>query len=159
MLKKALQIAIKAHGNTLDKGGELYFLHPIRVAFGLKTEDEQVVALLHDVVEDTEYTLVDLIAELDLDLTNMEHQRILVALYALIREQNVSYSTYINRLLKFDLYSKKVILAVKIKDLEDNMNLDRISNPQQVDFDRVKKYKKYHTKLTKEYKLLYGGEI
>ena len=63
MLNKALNIAYKAHIGQLDKGGSPYILHPVRVALHCQTEDEKIVALLHDVVEDTSITFEDLKTE------------------------------------------------------------------------------------------------
>ena len=60
---KALEIAYKAHIGQLDKGGSSYILHPVRVALHCQTEDEKIVALLHDVVEDTSITFEDLKTE------------------------------------------------------------------------------------------------
>ena len=60
---KALGIAYKAHIGQLDKGGSPYILHPVRVALHCQTEDEKIVALLHDVVEDTSITFEDLKTE------------------------------------------------------------------------------------------------
>ena len=71
MLNKALNIACKAHIGQLDKGGSPYILHPVRVALHCQTEDEKIVALLHDVVEDTSITFEDLKTE-GLDDTLLE---------------------------------------------------------------------------------------
>ena len=63
MLNKALDIAYKAHWGQTDKAGTPYKLHPTRVALHCQTEDEKIVALLHDVVEDTSMTLEELKAQ------------------------------------------------------------------------------------------------
>lgn len=60
MLNRALEIARKAHAGQVDKGGDTYIFHPVRVALHCRTEEEKIVALLHDVVEDTDITLDDL---------------------------------------------------------------------------------------------------
>ncbi|MDF2572046.1 MAG: hypothetical protein K0R55_3650 [Sporomusa sp.] len=60
MFNKALLLATKAHAGQVDKAGKPYLLHPIAVADMLKAEEEKIVALLHDVVEDTSLTLIDL---------------------------------------------------------------------------------------------------
>ena len=60
MLEKAKEIAEKAHAGQRDKGGNPYILHPIRVMERCETELEKITAVLHDVVEDSEYTLEDL---------------------------------------------------------------------------------------------------
>ena len=55
-LEKAIQIAVEAHAGTKDKGGKAYILHPISVMMRVETEEEKIVAILHDVVEDTDWT-------------------------------------------------------------------------------------------------------
>jgi (p)ppGpp synthase/HD superfamily hydrolase len=64
-ISQALQVAARAHANQTDKSGEPYILHPIRVAFdyGLDTVAEQIVALLHDVIEDTPITYAEIYAQ------------------------------------------------------------------------------------------------
>ena len=88
MLNKALNIAYKAHIGQLDKGGSPYILHPVRVALHCQTEDEKIVALLHDVVEDTSITFEDLKTE-GLD------DRLLEALKCLIKEEGEDYKAFI----------------------------------------------------------------
>ena len=51
-LQKAISIAVKAHEGQIDKGGNPYILHPLRVMMSLRTVDEMIVGVLHDVVED-----------------------------------------------------------------------------------------------------------
>ena len=58
--KKALKLAFDAHKDQLDKSGLPYVFHPFHLAEQMETEDETVVALLHDVVEDTKYTFDDI---------------------------------------------------------------------------------------------------
>ena len=56
LLEKALQIAVKAHSGQTDKAGAAYIFHPIRVANRCKTDEERIVALLHDTIEDRKST-------------------------------------------------------------------------------------------------------
>jgi len=68
-LEQAISIASLAHEGQVDKGGESYILHPIRVMMKLKDEKQRIVAVLHDVIEDTDLTDVDLEVEgLDIEL-------------------------------------------------------------------------------------------
>ncbi len=60
LLEKAIQLAVKAHSGQVDKVGQPYILHPLRVMFRLANEIEMTVAVLHDVIEDTEYSFQDL---------------------------------------------------------------------------------------------------
>jgi len=60
LLEKALTIAYTAHAGQVDKAGEPYILHPLRVMLKMRSDEEKIVALLHDVVEDTDITLADL---------------------------------------------------------------------------------------------------
>ena len=60
-LEQAISIASLAHAGQLDKGGEPYILHPLRVMMKLKDEKQRIVAVLHDVIEDTGMTDQDLL--------------------------------------------------------------------------------------------------
>lgn len=111
MLNKALNIAYKAHIGQLDKGGSPYILHPVRVALHCQTEDEKIVALLHDVVEDTSITFEDLKTE-GLD------DRLLEALKCLTKEAGEDYKAFIER-----VSTNRLATKVKIQDLKDNMDV------------------------------------
>ena len=108
MLNKALDIAYKVHLGQTDKAGAPYILHPMRVALHCQTEDEKIVALLHDVVEDTPITLEELKAQGFSD-------DVLAALKCLTKIKGEDYQTFIQRAVK-----------VKIQDLKDNMDLSRL---------------------------------
>lgn len=122
LIRKALEIAIKAHKGVVDKGGADYIFHPITVALKCKTDDEKVVALLHDVVEDTPMTFNDLRKE-------GFPEYIIEALNAITRrkpqEQNGDGRwEYIKR-----CKANPIARVVKIADLEHNSDLSRIPNP------------------------------
>lgn len=140
MFNKALLLATKAHAGQVDKAGKPYLLHPIAVADMLKAEEEKIVALLHDVVEDTSLTLIDLRNEGFPD-------RIVEAVDAITKSSGISYEEYLQRVKQNPL-----ALAVKIADMTHNMDLSRIANPTQKDYARVEKYKK----LIKELKMAKG---
>lgn len=135
MFNKALLLATKAHAGQVDKAGKPYLLHPIAVADMLKAEEEKIVALLHDVVEDTSLTLIDLRNEGFPD-------RIVEAVDAITKRSGFSYEEYLQRVKQNPL-----ALAVKIADMTHNMDLSRIANPTQKDYARVEKYKKLIKKL------------
>lgn len=128
-LEQAISIASLAHAGQLDKGGEPYILHPLRVMMKLKDEKQRIVAVLHDVIEDTKVTDIDLVVKgLDIELVNH--------IVTLTRNKCESYDEYINRIC-FDRFT----MQVKLADLEDNMDISRIKNPTLKDQQRLAKYK------------------
>ena len=129
LLEKALKISYMAHKNQVDKGGNPYYLHPIFVALNMKDDDEKIVALLHDVVEDTEITLDDLRRE-------GFPEYIIEAIDALTR-RGESYDFYIRKIKQNDLAT-----AVKIGDLNHNLDTSRLNKITEKDLSRVEKYKK-----------------
>lgn len=126
LLDKAIIIATKAHQGQVDKGGDDYILHPIRVMTKLDTEEERIVGVLHDVIEDTNVTYDFLKKEGFSD-----------EIITITRGKKESYMDYIRK-VKTNKISKKV----KIADLEDNMDISRIKKPTKKDYDRLKKYEK-----------------
>ncbi len=135
MLEKAILIAVKAHQGQVDKGGNPYILHPLRVMFSMKNENEKICAVLHDVVEDTNVTLDHLKNE-------GFSEEVLLALDALTKRKNESYDKFIDRII-----NNHVACHVKLADLNDNMNLTRIQNPSHKDFERIEKYRKAVDKI------------
>ncbi|NOU66028.1 GTP pyrophosphokinase [Paenibacillus sp. LMG 31461] len=129
-LTKAILIAAKAHDGQVDKGGSPYILHPIRLASRAKSTEESIVAVLHDVVEDSDFTLFDLKKE-GFSLTILE------ALDCLTRRPNETYEGFIKRIKVNPLAT-----VVKLLDLEDNCDLGRIEHPTRQDYERIDKYKK-----------------
>jgi len=139
MLNKAIEIAAKAHSEQVDKGGNPYIMHPLRVLVNFcETESEavKICAVLHDVVEDTEITLNDLRAE-------GFSEDILTALDCLTKRNGESYDDFISRILPNEIACK-----VKNGDLADNMDLTRIPNPTDKDRERVKKYRDAADRIT-----------
>lgn len=115
-LDKAILVAVIAHAGQQDKGGNSYIRHPLRVMEGLDSEDEMVSAVCHDVVEDTDITLDDL---LDLGFTQGQRRTI----DALTKRAGEEYVVAIDRVTK-DPVARKV----KEKDIRDNMQLWRLKN-------------------------------
>ncbi|MDP8162561.1 guanosine-3',5'-bis(diphosphate) 3'-pyrophosphohydrolase [Pasteurella skyensis] len=128
-LLRAFLIALNAHKGQFDKAGKPYITHPIRVMFGVKGYKEKIVALLHDVVEDSDYTLRYLENYFDKD--------IIKAVDLVTKKEAQEYREYLSQLKE-----NKISKAVKLSDLRDNMNLKRIKNITQKDLDRLEKYKK-----------------
>jgi (p)ppGpp synthase/HD superfamily hydrolase len=129
-LTKAIVLAAKNHEGQKDKAGNPYIFHPIRLMLKGITEDEQIVAVLHDTIEDTELTLDDLRNE-------GFSSEIVEAVDSLSRRKNETYEEFIYRIKKNPLARR-----VKVYDLQDNMNLSRIKKPTVKDRDRLKKYSK-----------------
>lgn len=135
MLEKAILIATNAHQGQIDEAGEIYILHPLRLMFSRINETERICAVLHDVIEDTDITL---------DYLKNEgfSEEILSALDALTRRRNESYGQFISRII-----NNKIACYVKLADLSDNMDLSRIKNPTEKDFQRIEKYRKAAKKI------------
>ncbi len=113
-LARAIALAAEAHIGQLDKSGAPYILHPIRVMLRMSSEVEMIVAILHDVVEDTPWTF---------DLLRAEgfSEDVLVALDGVTRRAEETYQEFAAR-AKTNPTSRQV----KIADLEDNMDLKRL---------------------------------
>jgi len=129
-LEQAIILATNAHAKQTDKSGAPYILHPLRLMLNAKTEEEQITALLHDVVEDSPITLDDL-------KTAGFSEMVLNAVQSLTRAKDMPYEQYLQ-----EIASNELARRVKLLDLADNMNLDRIKNPTDEDFLRLEKYKK-----------------
>ena len=129
-LERALCIASEAHEGQVDKAGEPYILHVVRVMLKVSRPDERVVAALHDVVEDTAWTLERLREQ-------GFSESIVDAVHALTRRSGEPYEDFIVRASRNDLARQ-----VKLADLEDNANLSRISNPTDRDYARLEKYRR-----------------
>ena len=134
-LEDAISLAVKAHRGCKDKAGVAYILHPLRVMLRMKTKDERIVAVLHDVIEDTEYTPEDL-------RKAGYPEKILRSLDYLTRRDGEEYEKFIKR-VKHNPLARKV----KIADIEDNLDLARIKKPKKRDFMRIKKYRRALSEL------------
>lgn len=111
---RAMQISYLAHSCKYDKGGTPYVFHPMHLAEQMETEQEICVALLHDVVEDSPYTIDDLKTWFPPDVIR--------AVELLTRKSKQSYGDYINELAD-NLLAKKV----KIADLKHNLDESRFA--------------------------------
>lgn len=130
-IRKAFEISKSAHSGQFDKAGTEYIFHPISVALNFGGEDSAIiVALLHDVAEDTSLTVENLRDELNLTASEVN------ALKLLTHDKSVDYFDYVKK-IKSDALATKV----KIADLENNSDLSRISTPTERDFRRVEKYR------------------
>src|SRR5690606_1606419 len=118
-------LALEAQRGQVDRAGEPYILHPLRVMAGLKTDTERIIAVLHDVVEDRDLTLDDLRA-LGYDET------IVGAIDSLSRREGETYEAFIQRVRQNPL-----AVTVKLADLADNMDLRRNRLLQDTDLERL----------------------
>jgi hypothetical protein len=123
----AFELARKAHEGQYDKGGRPYIEHPLAVEKMLVSPRQRIVALLHDVVEDTDTTLEDL---------KPFGKEIVAAVDAITKRDSESLKDYLTR-----IKANPIARAVKIADLTHNSDLSRIPNPTQEDCDRAVRYK------------------
>ena len=130
LLARAIEIAASAHATQVDKGGAPYVLHPLRMMMKQVTEAAMIAAVLHDVVEDTPWTPEALRAE-------GFPEDVLEAVACLTKRKGEEYADFITR-----AGANPIARVVKLADLEDNMDLRRIPEPAQRDFDRLAKYRR-----------------
>jgi (p)ppGpp synthase/HD superfamily hydrolase len=128
-LEDAIALAVKVHRGQVDKGDQPYILHPLRVMFRLETDEERIVAVLHDVVEDSDTTLKD--------LREMGYsKKIVEAIDHLTRREDESYDEFVERAAANPLARR-----VKLADLEDNMDIKRYPS---LNDTILKKLPQYH---------------
>ena len=136
MVEAADKLAEEAHRGQVDKAGKPYIAHPRAVAAMLETPEEKTVGLLHDIVEDTYVTLEDLRKHFP--------EEVVEAVGLMTHPEGMKYLDYVKR-----LSSNPIARKVKLADLTNNMDLSRIENPGQKDYDRIeRKYKPAYEFLT-----------
>lgn len=135
LLEKAFQIAIDAHKGQTDKAGAPYIFHPIRVSNRCSTDDEKIVALLHDTIEDTEVTAEYLLME-------GFPRNIVDAILSVTRNEDENYEDFIKR-----SRLNPIGRQVKLHDLEDNMDITRLNELTEKDLYRLNKYIKAYKYL------------
>lgn len=128
-LERAIQIAASAHAGQVDKAGQPYILHPLRVMLRVDGDHERMAAVLHDVVEDTAITLEALAAE-------GFPAPVIEAVAALTKLPGESRLAAATRAAK-----NAIARHVKLADNAENMDLSRIPNPSEKDLVRVEEYK------------------
>lgn len=132
---RAMNIAYSAHMGQFDKAGVPYIFHPIHLAEQMDTEEECIVALLHDVVEDTEVTFEDLEKEFS--------KTIIDAIRLLTRDKSVDYMEYVK-----NLKSNTIARKVKLADLRHNSDSTRLIKITDKDIERINKYNRAIELLT-----------
>ena len=127
-LERAIEIAARFHSGQVDKAGQPYVLHPLRLMLAVRTPQERMAAVLHDVVEDTDMTLSDLARE-------GFSQDVIAAVQALTKLPGESRIEAAHRAA-----ANPIARVVKLADVTDNMDLSRITDPSERDFARLKEY-------------------
>ena len=130
LIEESLEIALDAYQGQTDKAGETYILHPLRLMSKMDSKEEMSVALLHDVVEDSDYTLQHL-------REKSIPAKVVEAVEYLTKKEGENYEDFTER-----VKSNKLAAKVKKADIEDNMNILRLDNIREKDLKRVAKYHK-----------------
>lgn len=134
-LEQAISIAASAHAGYRTENDEPYILHPLRVMLGLHDEDERIVAVLHDVVEKTGWTLDNLRNE-------GFSEQIIAAVDAVTRRHNEDYFDFVQRTRDNDLGRR-----VKIMDLKDNIAKVRNNRKSSQAEEKLAKYEEALVRL------------
>ena len=134
--KRAMKLCFQAHRDQTDKSGIPYVFHPIHLAEQMPDEDTTVVALLHDVVEDTDCTIEDLAAM-------GFHDRVLAAIELMTHTEGVPYLDYVAKIRE-----NPIARTVKLADLKHNSDLTRMDAVDEKARARVEKYAKAIRLLT-----------
>ena len=135
LIEKSLDIALRVHTGQKDRSGKTYILHPLRLMNRMESDEEMAVALLHDVLEDSEMTEQDLLNE-------GIPTNVVDAVKCLTRGSGEDYDDFISRVSGNDL-----ALKIKIVDIEDNINILRLKTLSEKDLKRIVKYHRAWNKL------------
>ena len=127
--KKAMKLCYEAHKGQVDKSGLPYVFHPFHVAEQMTDEATTIVALLHDVVEDTPYTLDDL-REMGFS------EKVLAALTLMTHDKRIPYMDYVAKIKE-----NKIAMTVKLADLKHNSDLSRLDTVDEKALKRIEKYR------------------
>lgn len=127
-LERAISLAAQRHAGQVDKADAPYILHPLRVMLNMPDIEHKIVAVLHDILEDTATTTDELYA-----LGFPTH--LIDAIVALTKQQGESRIQAAQRTVQ-----NPIARIVKLADLTDNMDLSRIQSPTMKDFERLKQY-------------------
>ena len=150
-LEKAIKIAVEAHTGQIDKGGNPYILHPLRVMLSLNSEEERIVGVLHDVVEDCEGWTWERLKDQGYS------DEIIAALKSVSKtpEEEAEYRALpedkkLDHYLEFIQRAKanKIGQNVKAADIRDNLDISRIDDINESDINRLNRYKKALSILT-----------
>lgn len=138
LLEKSIKVAEKVFENRLDKGGNPYMVHLLSVSYFMDSELDKTVAILHDILEDSNVTREEL---KDFGYS----KEVIESIEILTRKDKEEYSKYIERIISSN---NLTALNVKLYDLKNNMDISRIKNPTPKDFERIEtRYRKSYIKI------------
>jgi len=151
-LEKAIKIAVEAHTGQVDKGGNPYILHPLRVMLSLDLEEERIVGVLHDVVEDCKGWSWERLKEQGCS------DKLIEALKSVSKtpDEEKQFKEMDDPNEKMDHYlqfikrakANKIGRHVKAADIRDNLDISRIDDITERDINRLNRYKKALSILT-----------
>ena len=136
-VEDAIEIAVEAHRGQTDKAGQPYVLHPLRLMAQMRTPVEQIAAVLHDVVEDSDWTL-DRLRERGFS------DEVVTAIGCLTRRDGELYEAFIERAAAHPLARR-----VKLADVEDNLDVRRLAELTERDRERLDRYRRAWLRLTR----------
>ena len=128
-LHKAITIACDAHQGQSSINGEPYILHPLRLLIKAKSNEEKIIAVLHDVIEKSNISLADL-------KNKGFDQNIISSIDSLSRRKSESYVDYIERLMQ-----NRISVKIKLLDLTDNIKIHNENNDNGIYDAKINKYK------------------
>ena len=128
-LHKAITIACEAHQGQFSINGEPYILHPLRLLIKAKSNEERIIAVLHDVIEKTNISLADL-------KNKGFNQNIINSIDSLSRRRGESYVDYIGRLMQ-----NRISVKIKLLDLADNIKMHSENNDNGIYDAKINQYK------------------
>ncbi|RMI16945.1 MAG: HD domain-containing protein [Calditrichaeota bacterium] len=134
-IERAIEIALEAHRGQVDKAGQPYILHPLRLMLKMASETEMITAVLHDVVEDSSWTLQELRGE-------GFSGEVIAAVDCLTHREGESYQVYLERICR-----NPIAVKVKLADLEDNLDIRRLDALNRKDTERLNQYLRAYRQL------------
>lgn len=134
-IERAIQIAAAAHEGQKDKAGQPYLLHPLRIMMRMDSLEKMIIAALHDVIEDSHWTLNDLRQE-------GFSEAIVSAVDSLSRREGENYDAYIER-----VKLNPTAIPIKLGDLEDNADMLRLKQLKESDWERLNRYHRAYIQL------------
>lgn len=140
-LDEAIRLAADAHSGQVDKGGAPYIFHPLRVMMAMASDEDRIAGVLHDVVEDSSYEMVDILSQFGVAIAG--------AVEALTRRDDETYEAFIERCAR-----NPIARRVKLADLADNMDLNRLGREPTPDDQR--RFDRYNRALS--YLCVHGGD-
>ncbi|MCA9403041.1 MAG: GTP pyrophosphokinase [Candidatus Omnitrophica bacterium] len=135
-LQRAIAIAVEAHRDQTRRNGSPYVLHPLRVMLSFEDETRRIIGVLHDVVEDSDWSLDDLREE-------GFAAEVVAAVDALTKREGEDYQEYLDR-LETDALAR----SVKLADLRDNMNVIELPVVREQDTQRLNRYRQAYQLLS-----------